>query len=315
MTQQQFPSGFGSDKKLFTDDDPLMSLPAGWSEIDLDKTAIRGSDRSQKLTIDLLEGEGAEQDDFSGLSYTEAFDAMLDKFRREYAFTEFKRHRLGRESAEFRPAFEAAERQRSPHAYALALRDFMWSIPDTHVGFDQTLINGDFQNAAAGGLGLGIRETDDGKIIANFILKDGPADKAGMQWGAQIVTFDGTPIADVVAANVPWSSPFSNPVIKRLQQLRYATRFPMDKGQVEVVFQNPGGAQQTTSIPVVSEVDSFNQASFSWRARTPRCQWNTRFCRAGWGTYASAASWTTTCSRSRCGNARCETSTRTRCQA
>ena len=79
-------------------------------------------------------------------------------------------------AAEFRPLFEAAERQRSPHAYALALRDFMWSIPDTHVGFDQSLISGDFQNDVAGGLGLGIRETDDGKIIANYILKDGPAD-------------------------------------------------------------------------------------------------------------------------------------------
>ena len=36
--QQQFPSGFGADKKLFTDDDPLMNLPAGWSMVDMDKT-------------------------------------------------------------------------------------------------------------------------------------------------------------------------------------------------------------------------------------------------------------------------------------
>ena len=80
---------FGSDKKLFTDDDPLMALPAGWSQVDLDQKPF-AIDRSHKLTIDLIEGEGAEQDDFSGMSYTEAFDAMLDKFRREYAFTEFK---------------------------------------------------------------------------------------------------------------------------------------------------------------------------------------------------------------------------------
>jgi C-terminal processing protease CtpA/Prc len=259
---EQFPSSFGADKKLFTDDDPLMELPAGWSEIDLDKQPF-GIDRSQKLTIDLLEGEGAQQDDFSGMSYTQAFDAMLDKFRREYAFTELKGIDWDKKATEFRPLFEAAERQRSPHVYALALRDFMWSIPDTHVGFDQTLINGDFQNAVAGGLGFGIRDTDDGTTIVSYVLKDGAADKAGMRWGAQVLNFDGKPIADVVAANVPWSSPFSNPVIKRLQQLRYATRFPMDTGVVEVGFRNPGGTPVTKSLSVVNEIESFNQASFS----------------------------------------------------
>jgi len=192
------------------------------------------------LSIDLIEGEGAAQDDFSDLTYTKAFDAMLDKFRREYAFTEFKNIDWDAKAAEFRPAFEAAERSRDPHAYALALRDFMWSIPDTHVGFDQTLIGGDFQNDVAGGLGFAIRETDDGAVLANYILKDGPADKAGMHWGAVILTIDGRPIDEVVKNNVPWSSPFSNPVIKRLQQLRYSTRFPMDKGTVRVDFQNPG---------------------------------------------------------------------------
>ncbi len=260
--KQQFPSGFGADEKLFSGDDPLLSLPAGWSEVDLDQKPFRLI-RTQKLSIDLIEGEGAEQDDFSGMTYTEAFDAMLDKFRREYAFTEFKGIDWDKKAAEFRPLFRAAEQQRSPHAYALALRDFMWSIPDTHVGFDQSLINGDFRNAVAGGLGLGIRETDDGRIIASYIQKDGPADRAGVQWGAQVLTLDGTPIAGVVAANVPWSSPFSSPVIKHLQQLRYSTRFPLDKGVVEVEFQNPGGTPQKKSIPVVSEADSFNQASFS----------------------------------------------------
>ena len=99
-------------------------------------------DRSQELTIDLIEGEGAKQDDFSSMSYSEAFDTMLDKFRREYAFTEFKGIDWDEKAAQYRPLFEQAQKQRSPHAYALAMRDFLWSIPDTHVGFDQSLIVG-----------------------------------------------------------------------------------------------------------------------------------------------------------------------------
>ncbi len=257
---QQFPSGFGPDKKLFTDDDPIMNIPAGWSEINMD-TSPFSIDRSSHLTIDLNEN-GTPQDDFSKLSYTDAFDKMVAKFKTEYAWTALKNINWDAKAAQFRPEFQAAQASGDAHAYALAMRDFFWSIPDTHVQFDQTLLQKDFQTAIEGGLGFAIRETDDGKIVANYITKGGPAEKAGMQWGAQIVSFDGTPIADVVSADVPWSSPFSNPIVKRLQQLRYATRFPLSKGHVSVVFQNPGGAQQTADLPVVSEVESFQSASF-----------------------------------------------------
>ena len=259
--QQQFPSDFGADKKLFTDDDPVMDLAAGWSVIDMDQSPF-GVDRSEKPTIDLIEPESTALDDFSQLSYTEAFDKMLEKFTNEYAFTELKKIDWAAKGTEFRPRFEEAEKNSDPHAYALALRDFLWSIPDTHIGFDQSLLNNDFATETAGGLGFAMRETDDGKIIANFILTGGPADKAGMKWGAEILSLDGKPTADVVDANVPWSSPFSNPIIKRLQQLRYATRFPLDKGQVEVKFKNPDGAEKTATLNVVSERDSFNVGSF-----------------------------------------------------
>jgi C-terminal processing protease CtpA/Prc len=255
--EQQFPSDFGSDKKLFTDDDPIMDLPAGWSVIDMDQHPF-GVDRSEKPTLDLIEPESVALDDFSQLSYTEAFDKMLEKFTNEYAFTELKKIDWAAKGQEFRPRFETAEQNNDPHAYALALRDFLWSIPDTHVGFDWRLLRDDFINEVSGGLGFAMRETDNGKIIANFVLKGGPADQAGMQWGAEILSLDGKPPADVVSANVPWESPFSNPIVKRLQQLRYALRFPLDKGQVAVKFKNPGQPEQTANLDVVSEQDSFN---------------------------------------------------------
>lgn len=259
--QQQFPSDFGADKKLFTDDDPIMDLPAGWSVVDMDQSPF-ALDRSETPTLDLIEPESTALDDFSQLSYTEAFDKMLEKFTNEYAFTELKKIDWAAKGEEFRPRFEEAEKNNDPHQYALALRDFLWSIPDTHVGFDESLINEDFVTATEGGLGFAMRETDDGKIIANFILPDGPAAQAGMKWGAELISLDGKPTAQVVDANVPWSSPFSNPIIKRLQQLRYATRFPMDKGQVEVTFKNPDGAEQTETLEVVSERQSFSFGSF-----------------------------------------------------
>ena len=259
--KQQFPSDFGSDKKLFTDDDPIMDLPAGWSVIDMDLSPF-DVDRSAEPTVDLLEPESAALDDFSQLSYTDAFAKMLEKFTNEYAFTELKGIDWAAKGQEFRPRFEEAERNHDPHAYVLTLRDFLWSIPDTHVGLaDFSMLADDYFNETDGGLGFAMIETDDGKIIANFILKNGPADLAGMQWGAEILSLDGEPAADVVAANVPWESPFSNPIIKRLQQLRYALRFPLDKKQVVVKFKNPGEPEKTAPLDVVNERDSLNFSS------------------------------------------------------
>ncbi|RPI33126.1 MAG: peptidase S41 [Chloroflexota bacterium] len=259
--QQEFPSGFGMDSKLFTEDDPVFPVPSGWSLIDLDQRPF-AIDRSEEVVVDLLEPESSALDDFSGLNYYDAFDAMVDKFANEYAFTELKEIDWEAKADEFRPRFVAAENDEDPHAYALALRDFIWSIPDSHVGMDQSLITDDFLEDTAGGIGFAIRETDDGKIIANFILGGGPADQAGMEWGAEILMIDGQPAAELVEAIVPWSSPFSNPAILRLQQLRYATRFKLDKGEVEVTFKNTGGAETTASLPVVEERDSFSFSSF-----------------------------------------------------
>jgi C-terminal processing protease CtpA/Prc len=255
--QQQFPSGFGADRKLFTDDDPVMDLAAGWSVIDMDQSPF-GVDRSENPTIELIEPEGAALVDFSGLSYTKAFDGMAEKFKNEYAFTDLKKIDWDAKAAEFRPRFEAAEKNKDTYAYALALRDYLWSIPDTHVGFDRSLLIDDLQADVAGGLGFAMRQIDDGSIVANYILDGGPAAKAGMTWGAQIITMDGVPTADVVDKVVPWTSPFSNPEIKRLQQLIFATRFRMDKGQVEVKYKNVGGSEKTAVLQVINEYDSFN---------------------------------------------------------
>lgn len=259
--KQQFPSGFGDDKKLFTDDDPIMDLPAGWSVIDLDQTPF-AIDRSEYPTLDLYEPESAALVDFSKLSYSAAFDKMVQKFKNEYAFTELKKIDWDAKATEFRARFEDAEKSKDQHAYALALRDFLWSIPDTHLGLSTSLLDDDFITDISGGLGFAIRETDDGKIIATYVTAGGPAQEAGMVWGAQITSLDGKPVVDVIDDTVPWSSPFSNPVIKRLQQLRYATRFRLDQGQVEVKFINPAGSQQTATLAVTDERTSFSSASF-----------------------------------------------------
>lgn len=254
-----FPSGFGADKKLFTDDDPIVGLPMGWTLVDLDTNPFT-FDRSRQPLVDLLEPESLALDDFSGMSYTDAFDAMLEKFRTEYAFTEYKDIDWDERAATFRPRFGLAERASDPQAYALALRDFLWSIPDTHVGLDTSLLDPVFAEETGGGLGMAIRELNDGRVLVSYVVQDGPADLAGIKFGDEVIELDGDPIQVAVGSNVPWSSPVSNDEGRRLQQLRYVLRFPVGI-EVSLRIRTSSGAVRTLLLQAVDETDSLRISS------------------------------------------------------
>jgi C-terminal processing protease CtpA/Prc len=260
--EQGFPSGFGDDGLLFTEDDPIVLLPQGYTVVNLD-TAPFTFDRSAEPVIDLIEGEQAALEDFSDLGYTEAFDAMIEMFRTRYAFTEYKGLDWDAISAEFRPRFESAEADADVEAYTLALRDFTWAIPDGHVGGSFASLDDLFLAETDGGLGIAIRDLDDGRTVVNYLVADSPADAAGIELRAEILELDGRPIDDVVDETVPWSSPFSTDHVRRLQQLRYATRFPVGT-EVEITYLNPGDAAPTSgTLTAVAERESFEASSFN----------------------------------------------------
>ena len=53
--QQGFPSGFGADGKLFTADDPIVRLPAGYTVVNMDRTPSPLTGARPK--IELIESE------------------------------------------------------------------------------------------------------------------------------------------------------------------------------------------------------------------------------------------------------------------
>lgn len=257
--QQDFPIGFGADGLLFTEDDPTTTLLPGYTVVNLNTDPFT-FDRSREQRIDLIEPEGAALVDFSDLSYADAFDALVDKLKNEYAFTEYKGIDWEALRAEFRPRFETADRTKSALNYRRALRDFAWSIPDGHVS--GPFVIEDFREAVSGGLGFAMREVDDGRIIVNFITPGAPADEAGMELGAEILAIGGLPVEEALNNAVVYSAPFSTGHFLRLQQLRYATRFQLDT-EVEVTFVNPGSGEETVLMTAVPEFDSFNFSSLN----------------------------------------------------
>jgi len=243
--QQGFPAGFGDDGLLFTEDDPIVRLPAGFTVVDLDATPFT-FDRSREVVIDLIEPEGAALVDYTDLGLLEGFNAMIEQLRNEYAFTEFKNIDWDALSAEFAPRIQRAEKDDDLYSYVIALRDFNWRIPDGHVGFGaEFYLEALVQEETAGGLGMAIRQLDDARVIVNFLTEGAPAQEAGIALGAEIITVNGVSTAEAAAQIVPWTSPFSSDHVRILEQFRFLLRSPIGTN-VEIVYQNPDASEPVT---------------------------------------------------------------------
>ncbi|MEZ4642288.1 MAG: S41 family peptidase, partial [Chloroflexota bacterium] len=252
--QQGFPSDFGEDGLLFSDDDPLITLPTGYTLVNLDTSPFT-FDRSRHPHIDLLEPDSAALVDYSDLDYSDAFNALVDQLSNEYAFTEYKNIDWEALRAEFGPLFVTADATNDEDLYLRALRDFSWSIPDGHVA--GPFLQDEFSYNAVGGIGMAVRELDDGRVIANFILEDGPAADAGIALGAEILALNGTPISEAISETIAYTAPFSTEHVRRLNQLIFVTRFPLNT-PVAVTYQNPGSSNAATvALTAAFEQDSF----------------------------------------------------------
>lgn len=259
---ESFPTGFGADKKLFTQDDPVAPIPAGYTIVDLDKTPFTFTKMPQP-NLTLYEPTDYAVKDFSSLSYTAAFDQMFQFVKTNYAFNGIPGKQPDWDSlaSQIRPRVQQAEQNQDASAFYLALRDFTWAFKDGHTNLDGGSIGQQLFTAAnAGGYGFAIRELDDGSVMVVFVLDNSPAAQAGMKVGAVVTAFNGQPIKDALAAVKPWTLPESTDWAIRYQQARYLLR-TTPATQASVTFANLGGSSQTVSMKAIAETDSFDRTS------------------------------------------------------
>jgi C-terminal processing protease CtpA/Prc len=259
--KQQFPTEFGADGKLFTQDDPVGPVPTGYSVIDLDKKPFAISqDATQDLK--LYEPNDVKIKDFTKLSYSEAFKQMTDILRKEYAFNgiEGKGPDWDALDREFTPRVAAAESKRDAVAFSAALHDFTLQFHDGHVGVGaDPNVSALFRQQAGGGYGFLGRELDDGRFIVTYVLKDGPADQAGMTVGAEVTAFGDQPIKQAIGEVTPFEGPFSTDFGLRTAQARYLVRAPVDT-ETSVTFTNPGKSATNARLTAVQEFETYLQA-------------------------------------------------------
>lgn len=260
--QQSFPSSFGADGLLFTADDPAMTVPQGYSVIDLDQkpfTIIR----SAQVELTLYEPQDAALKDFSALTYQKAFDQMFEIVRKEYAFNGIKDKQPDWDQlyAELSPRVKEAEQNKDAEAYYRALRDFTLAFKDGHVG----LSGGEtgqkvFSEEFSGGFGFAIRQLDDGRAMVIYVQPEGPAEKAGMKIGAVVTQFNGKLIDQAIQTVAP-PGPESMESSLRYEQARYLVRAPIDS-KASVTFQNPqAGSAQTAELTAIAETNSLSVTS------------------------------------------------------
>lgn len=266
---QQFPTSFGADHLLFTTDDPVGPLPAGYAFIDLDQEPFGISQKAEEA-MTLYEPTDVALKDYSKDTYVDAFKKMFEFVRKEYAFNgiEGKQPDWDALYKDLLPKVEEAEKNKDPKAFYLALRDYTLAFKDGHVGLDGGEIAQEyFASKTSGGYGFAIRELDDKRAVVMFVLQNGPAEAAGIELGAEITAFNGTPIRDAIGKVAPLSAPHSTEFALRYQQARYL--LAAEPGATATVtFTNPGQPSKTVTLTAIPERASL-QATSLYRGLDP----------------------------------------------
>jgi carboxyl-terminal processing protease len=181
------------------------------------------------------------ENDFSGKTWSAAFEKLHAKLSVEYPFTDWKAIDWDGLYKTYAPQVEKAQDDGDRRAYYTALRGYLWSLRDGYVDLDPAYRAR--VDAVGGGYGFAVVDVEDGKYLVHVLEEDGPAAQAGMEWGAELIAWNGVPVAEALdAVSVLWADqPSPTTEAKHLEQIRFLTRAPAGT-EAEVTFKNPDRA-------------------------------------------------------------------------
>jgi carboxyl-terminal processing protease len=241
---QRIPSGFGDDKTLFTEDDPLVTVPKGWTMLDLGRSPF-AQVRTGELTADMIEG-GNALIDYSKLSYKDAWDKLYERGVDYYAFTKLKNMDWPAIKAKIDPLIAAAK---DDFDFAEAIRAFVLMFNDTHTAVSPiSAFSGKTLAPLLGEVGIAdMVITSDDTIVVKYVDKRGPAGRAGMVNMAVITQVNGKPVIDALDATTTLYTSASTVWARRYTQLLFFLR-DKPNTKVTLTFANPGEAEKTADI-------------------------------------------------------------------
>lgn len=257
---QGFPSGFGTDGIYFTDDDPVVGLPKGYTLATLSRDGVVTFDRSRFVRMDTREPTAVSSPDFSDQGILESYSSLIDLLEERYAYTELRGLDWEEIRTTYEPQIVAADSGNDHPAYFLALTEMARSIRDSHVDVTSNDAAIKFQafrelsEPYSASLGARGTELDDGRFIITYVVPDSPAAGEGWGFGTEILSVNDEPIAERIG-RLPLPRSIGTDEGARLAQSAIALGF--SEGETPTIeYLQPGAAgPQTVSLTAVSGLE------------------------------------------------------------
>ena len=216
-----FPSGFGVDGKLFTKDDPMVTLTKGYTVVTLDPRGFV-FDRSREVVMPFYPVMPPAGIDLSRLGYADALQAFCSLMSERYPYRESRPIDWAQLQAEMLPRANRAGASQDGVAYAQIFADIGQRIRDGQ--YRVRLANGSDPRARDGLLqdrGLSAQMqvrgdvllpmprvwmTNDGKGFVTDVASGSAAALAGLHPGAEVLEVEGDSFARYVERNAPLSN-------------------------------------------------------------------------------------------------------------
>ncbi|MCX6688532.1 MAG: S41 family peptidase [Methanoregula sp.] len=187
--------------------------------------------------------------DFSMLPASSAFLSLHNLMKERYAFTQWRSIDWDTLYKTYAPKIADAEKNQDKALYYRALRQYLFEIPDAHVG---VLADSDFGAKYAdvgGGFGFAVTQLDSGKFGVSYVANGSAADIAGIRPGDHVIAWNGKPVADAINATPHiWSA--TKPSTAEgilLQKQRFLTRAPVGT-PATVVLASAGSPSRTINL-------------------------------------------------------------------
>ena len=202
--------------------------------------------------------------------FVHAFDSMHQTFSKYYPMGKWKRIDWAGLNALTRPRIVDAGAAGDTIAFYTALQEYVTSIHDGHTNIRHGWANirpAAMYRQIGGSYGFAAIGLDDGRIVARLVALGSPAGNAGMEFGAEILEINDSPVHAVLdTIPVLWAEIVPATMeSKKLNQYRFLGRAPIGK-ILKIKFLNRGASLPVTAM--LSAVDD-NYATYNQTTLTP----------------------------------------------
>ncbi len=199
---------------------------------------------------------GITETDLRNQTWSQAFRQLHRRLEREYPFTDWKQIDWDALYATTAPLIEEAQHNDDPEAYYLALRSYLYSIPDGQIQISDAPEYR--ERAIGGGFGFAVAKLDNGQVVVHILDENGPAAHTGMSWGAEILEWNGMPVHEAIAQTpILWAHvPPATHESRQLVRQRMLTRAPAGT-KADITFRNPN-ATEPTSVTIFAVWDNYD---------------------------------------------------------